>query len=725
MLLAERVSRTSARASQVVRKNATIIVAGILVAMMCQFLLFAINIPAEAAMAFQCGRLIVEGKTPYIDFFDVSSPALMYVNVIPALFSKMLPFVHPIVVFNFFIVILTAASCFLSAQILFRQRFREQAHVPLFIIGFALLNLIMIDEAGQREHLFLLFYIPFFVCRWLTWTNHKCSKRWSLIAGISGGIAACLDPLCLFGVIAMEIFFLVTKLKFSPFRSREMIAAVAVIALFFLHFALFPTEYAHLYFNWALPLVLCDYKMWDGRLFWVNKTPDLRKLVYLLIFIIVFCLGLRRWCSLIAPCIGLSILGLGLFIIQGKSMTYQALPMIYGAGLAAFLVLSVFFNALIKWKNLQLPLLRPATMIALVSVFILGFIALKLYIVRDAKGIDLSTIGYVGFAFINEKLPLPAVTTYTTILLRDTKVNDRVLILNDRARPAYPLLLQYNRKPVGYLLDGFPMLISRLLIDTNPEKSAEYRGQQFKMYGRLIKDILKEKPTMIMLEKSTDSLGDLLKEHQLMDTIDNLYEESCMAEWPDTDSDPAFDYYAFRCALTVYKLRAVGSQPGAQPATPAAPVAPAPAVPDPAKPAALPAPGVPAPDAPAPIAPVPMAATAGAVARPASAPLPSPPVTTPPASVPAVPAASMAPKPATPAPSVPPTQAPVKPTPSATPVTNVPPKANAAPAQPATNSFFRLLKGKPSDSDDHIDPVTGLPIGAPIEPVAPPSPGAR
>lgn len=666
-----------------------IIVAGILTAMMFQFLLCAIDIPAEAALAFQCGRLIADGKTPYIDFFEVSSPALMYLNAIPAVFCKIVPFIHPIVVYHLFLVILIAASCFLSAQILFRMRFREQAHVPFFIVGFASLNLLMISEAGQREHLFLLFYIPFFLCRWLTWTNHKCSKRLSTIAGISGGIAACLDPLCLLAVIAMELFFLAAKLKFSPFRSRDLAAAGAVVAVFFFHFILFPPDYRNLYFNWALPLVLCDYIMWDQRLSWAMKTPDLRKLIYVLVFIIVFSLGLRRWCSLIAPCVGLSILGLGLFIIQGKSMTYQALPMIYGAGLAAFLVLSVFLNALIKWKNLQLPLLRPSVVIAMVMAGLVSVIGFKLYCVRDARGIDLSTVGYFGFAFIDEKLPLPAVTTYTTVLERDTKINDEVMILNDRVRPGYPLLLQFNRKPAGYLLTGFPLRLSRFLIDTNPEKAAEYRGQQFKMYSRLIEDV-KKKPTMIMIEKTIDGLGDVLNEHQLMETIDKYYEGSCMAEWPDIESDRAFDYYAFRCALDVYKLRAAGSQPSAIREQPATPVEPAP----PVEPAA-PVPATAAPATPEPAVP--------------TNPVQAPPVTpTAPPTVPAVP--------------------PVIPQPSAPSVSPSAPVQSQAPSKPPTTGpapfapFFQSHPATPAIPEDQIDPVTGLPIGAPIEPVAPPSP---
>lgn len=523
--------------------------------MLVHFILFAISIPAEAALSYQCGLLIAEGKIPFIDFFEVSSPALMYLNAIPAMFGSMVPFVHPIVVFHVFVVALIAGSCYLSALILFRQRFREQAHAPLFIIGFAFLNLIMINEAGQREHLFLLLYTPFFVCRWLTWTNQKCDEKLSLIAGIAGGVAACLDPLFLVALMAMELFFLVSKLKLSPFRSREVVAALAVVALYFLHFFLFPIDYAHLYFNWALPMVLCDYRVFDERLYWVNKTPDLRNLIYFIIFLIACSLGLRRWCSLIAPCIGFCLLGFGLLIFEGKSMTYQALPMIFGGGLAAFLSLSVVLHWIAKEKDLK-SLFKPPVVTTMILLLALGFIGVKLYLANDAKRLnplDLSTVGYWGWCY-NTDLPIRSgLPTFSTILLRDTKVGDTALILNDRVRPAYPLLLQYNRKP-GYLLTGYAMRMSRRLMESTPEKAFEYRGQQFNMFSRLIKDIEK-KPNIILIEKSDDSLGKVLNEHQLMDTINKYYVPSLnLAEWPDSEYVPDYDFFGFRNGLYVYRL---------------------------------------------------------------------------------------------------------------------------------------------------------------------------
>jgi hypothetical protein len=545
------------QASSLAKTNTIIVVSTILSAMAFQFLWFALAIPAEAALSYQCGLLIADGKVPFIDFFEVASPALMYINAIPAVVCKIIPAVHQIIVFHACLIVLMAASFYLSAAILFRQRIREQSHAPLFIIGFALLNLLAINEAGQRENLFLLFYIPFFLCRWLAWSNQHCEKRLSLIAGISGGIAACLDPLCLLTVVTMELFFLITKLKFAALRSTEMISAVAVIAIFFCHFAFFPAEYANTYFNWALRLVLCDYGMFDERLYWVDKTPDLRKLIYAVVFAIVICLGLRRWCALIAPCIGLSLVGLCLFIIEGRTMTYQTLPMCFAVGLAVFLVLSVVLNGLAKWRTVNLSRLKPVAVAVVCIVGFAGFVAYKLNAARQMKTIDMATIGYFGTTYVTDP------SEFATKLMEQTSVNDPVMILNDRVRPAYPLIVQYKRKPSGYLLTGFPIRMSRMLIDSNIGVADKYAGKQFQMYERLLKDI-QAKPTMIMLEK--DSLGNVLKDQKVLAAIEALYDESSYALFPDTEAEPSFDYYGFRTALVVYKLKGAPATPPAVPA---------------------------------------------------------------------------------------------------------------------------------------------------------------
>jgi hypothetical protein len=62
------------------------------------------------------------------------------------------------------------------------------------------------------------------------------------------------------------------------------------------------------------------------------------------------------------------------------------------------------------------------------------------------------------------------------------------------------------------------------------------------------------------LEK--DSLGNVLKDQKVLAAIDALYVETAYALWPDNEAEPTFDYYGFRTALVVYKLK---DEPAATP----------------------------------------------------------------------------------------------------------------------------------------------------------------
>lgn len=551
MLLLERAARVKTIASYQSRANTIIVVAAIFVALLAQLQMFGLRIAAEAALALQCGMLIVDGKIPFIDFMEVSAPSLMYLCAIPALFCKLVPAIHPVVVFHTFVFVLAVGSCALISLILFQQKSREQAHMPALIIGCALLNLIMIREFGQREHLFLLMYLPFLITRWLSWTNQPKDARLTLIAGIVGGIGIVLDPLFLIIALLMEVYFCAAKQRLAPPMAMEMRAALVIIFLYLLHFVFCSRDYSNIYFNYALPMVVCDYVTFDERLWWVNKTPDYRNIVYFMMLVSSAALGLRRRCSLIPLFIAFSIVGFGTFVITGKSMLAQMIPMVYGSFLTLALMISVAVNSIVNVRTLVAKLFAPIIAAVCAGVGAVGFTYISTTNHDDVK--NLEAYGYSGTYFWNEE------SAFSTRLEAESKPGDKVLILNDRVRPAYPLMIQFNRKPATYLLTGYPIRMSRLLMERDNANAEKYTGLQFRMYERLIADIKTVKPKMIMIER--ESLGDILKEHKVLETIDSLYEEYAYAEWPDSDAQPNFDYYGFRTALVCYKLKTDAPKP--------------------------------------------------------------------------------------------------------------------------------------------------------------------
>jgi hypothetical protein len=292
-------------------------------------------------------------------------------------------------------------------------------------------------------------------------------------------------------------------------------------------------------------MVVCDYVTFDERLWWVNKTPDYRNVIYFMMLVCSVALGIRRRCSLIPPFIALAIVGFGTFVITGKSMLAQMLPIVYGSFLTLALMISVATNSIINSRSTGAKLFTPVILAVVSAIGAVGFTYMSTTNHDDVKNME--AYGYAGTYFWNEE------SAFSTRLEAESKPGDKVLILNDRVRPAYPLIIQFNRKPATYLLTGYPIRMSRLLMERDNQNAAKYTGLQFRMYERLISDIQTVKPKVIMIER--ESLGDILKERKVQEAIDNLYEEYAYAEWPDSDAQPNFDYYGFRTALVCYKLK--------------------------------------------------------------------------------------------------------------------------------------------------------------------------
>ncbi len=576
MLLLEKVSRTRAVASDSTEKITLIVIAAVTIASIIHAALYALDLSAQAALGYECGLRVAHGKIPFIDLFEVMSPALMYVYAIPAVFSRLVPAIHPIIVFKEFIALLAAASAIFSGLILFRAKTREQAHAFAFIIGFSLLNVFFLKEVGQREHVFLLLFMPFFLTRWMSWNKQSTNRRFSIIAGVLGGIAVCFDPIFLLILLGLELSYLLMKRRWKPFTTIEMMAMGVTFIIFILHFFILGIEYVEQYFAWAIPMELIDFKLWDGRLGYMFKTPDRRDLVYLMIVSATISFGLRRWCSLISPCLALASIGFGLMVLEGRTFTYQLMPMSYGATLSLFLVASIVANFVIKNFELKTDFVNVKTVAILSAVIVVGFVGR--WVTRSQPIVSLEPLGFFGASYFNEQ------SSFITAVCKYTKPGDKVIILNDRVRPAYPLITQLNREPGCHIMTAFGLRMCRQLTDDKPLEADRWIPKRDRMYQQLIKDIVEGDAKVILLER--DSIGNLLIDHFAMPVIDEYYADTGWLEWPDNEGKTTIEYNAFRTALQLYvrkkKVEPV-PPPVPTPVVPA-PVETAPAVTTPAVP---------------------------------------------------------------------------------------------------------------------------------------------
>ena len=120
----------------------------------------------DQSVYLEIAQLILQGKIPYLDVFDFNPPLIMYLNVIPVLVSKALHVPAPLGL-SLTIIFLSAFSCASAAWLAFKNRMVCSPIVLFSLIFFfcPLPTQGLDTDMGQREHIFMLLYLPFLIGR--------------------------------------------------------------------------------------------------------------------------------------------------------------------------------------------------------------------------------------------------------------------------------------------------------------------------------------------------------------------------------------------------------------------------------------------------------------------------------------------------------------------------------------------------------------------------------
>lgn len=499
------------------------------------FCMHTLMIPAEAAKHLNFAMIVLQGKMPYKEVVDMVSPMMLYLNVIPAYLSRLTP-LHPILSFNLFVWILSCASQYLCLELVLKSQTREKYFLSFIVLTNCILQFVFLREFGQIDHLFLLFTIPYWITRVMRWNGQKPSHSLAMFAGVSAGIGFSLSFLYAFFFILMELCFWLEKRRQVAFTGEEFTSCCAIMLLYIGHMIVLPENMAGGYLGWIVQLQFIDYWQWDERLSYVEKTPDRRDLVYIFAIISVLAIASSRRSKLVIPAMTFAVLGLGLYIFQGQMFTYQALPMMWGTGFALALLLGFALTLLPDLNKLvNIKVVAPLTILACGIFLYIQYIP-----VSKSQRLDLSAQHCWGSA---SKCDLSNLSEFFEA---NTKPGDGVLILNDRTRPAYPLIVQLGLRPTGIMLDYAPSRIyeNYFALDNNKaiEKFIYYENQ---VWEHLPSMLVAHPPKVVMYDD--DAMAPVLNKHLLKKKLEETYPSAVYADWNENiDKHPKFEYLSFR-----------------------------------------------------------------------------------------------------------------------------------------------------------------------------------
>lgn len=181
----------------------------------------------------------LDGARLYVDVVEVNPP-LIVMLLTPVVAAGDLLGVWDVSAFYFAVLALSAVSLWIAGRI--ALRIMGSASASFLIVGLAAIYMFLPRmEFGQREHLMLLFTMPYYFSVAAHGTAPQ-PRREALLTGTLAGLGFALKPHFLLVLIACEVYLALSRRKWTIWRA-EFAAIVAVGLAYAVVLVLFFPEY--------------------------------------------------------------------------------------------------------------------------------------------------------------------------------------------------------------------------------------------------------------------------------------------------------------------------------------------------------------------------------------------------------------------------------------------------------------------------------------------------
>jgi hypothetical protein len=450
-------------------------------------------------------QLLLEGKVPYVDMFDVNPPLAIYIQVIPVLLARLCHMPIPLS-FSIYVSLLEFLSCFIVLWVLVAAR-RTGAVVlgVCALIGFAYFNQIQRLDFGQREHIFCITYAPFLLLRYLRWQGVTLGRWPCIAAGVLAGIGLALKPHFMLMATAPEIVWWLRTRQFKPFVAPEVLVAVAVIAVYLVHFILLPAQELRAFFNFVVPIYKEGYEYYvTSPIF--NMASFWRIDFLLLALASLLAVVLAQSSSLPLALCAFSFMSAVVFVLAGQAWSCHMIAVRMGNTMALAVEAALLYQ-LLPLKAIGLG--RPKLTGMAVSVAAASVVGGGIYLISVQVGEDEEMLNRQPYPLVQVGYPewgmgsVDDMDGFVGSCLEHSRKGDSILFICASMAPGYPVLLQTERKAGSRFLHGMMLPILSFIID-KPELDAKAK-EKFKGYKKQVidwytEDIAKNRPKLIYIQ---------------------------------------------------------------------------------------------------------------------------------------------------------------------------------------------------------------------------------
>ncbi|MBK9771176.1 MAG: hypothetical protein IPP57_10185 [Candidatus Obscuribacter sp.] len=513
-----------------------------------------LSIGPEAACHLSASMLTALGQRPFVDFYEIGSQPTLYLQVPLVVVARLLR-THPILIFK----IVVLALALLSATVLLAlARLRGPGWHRLYLQLAAILVCLFYGfnytEFGEAPLFFATTITPYLFARL---SNQSLPQKLKIVVMLLLLLALLTAPIFVAYFLLVE-FALALMLLSEGQNLRSYFGQGRSLLLYLPLFVALPIYLllAYLtpgYLDSAWTYNNLYFKYFNDQLYWMEKSPDLRNLIYLSIFfLLVASTGLTR--SREARLFSIaSIVGFAFYITSVSTLSCYLMPYFYFALLAALSTLSYLISSLavrfkqsLRWRKVPFVLL----LLLLPLVILVPWLLMPLFAPASATVKVSSPLGFRGYSKFYD------FSVFASFLLEQSQADDKVAIYAWQVRPAYPLLLQLLRRPSKFLYLYPFMVFKHGDPEGTEEQKAKLAAMQKQIYQIIEDELTGKNPPQLLLIEDGD-IRQWFNESGLMEKISNRYE--LLQGVSPTNSDevekhPPFEYLAYRNPFAVYKL---------------------------------------------------------------------------------------------------------------------------------------------------------------------------
>lgn len=525
-----------------------------------------LEINHDSASLLYAGGLLAEGKRLYVDFTSTNPPLIFYLSALPAFLSRWLAL--PLI---FVFSVMTALGVVASA--LASRRELRLGAPALGIWGgvagglsflYALASLALMQSVfdhsfGQREHLFVLFYLPYFFLRLFRWEEpaspgvseegdpgRTSGRIAALLTGSAAGLGVCLKPHFLVIALVVEGVFLLRRRRLAPLFCVETASLAGVGFLYGVHFLLLPEYAREAIFDRWLPFIAGRYQAYDTPIRVLVHPASFFPFVLLTLVLGVACSRRRVGVSrLVLPLLIFEAASAASFLMQHKLWFYQLLPALFPAlfilylsflepedeaqdkpgsspriGVIHLLQVAATFSFLLgiferrgyahsAWVAAGALFLTVVTTWTVRRMAVLGETAKGGIEARRHLRVAATTIlvSMVMFLAVRPMAFTSASdsTSLSMLITRATETGDTLLFLATSTSAPFPLVLQIGRRLASRYFTVWPVPLLYQGVKADPEGRFPYRSalqmpeEERRFLSELGEDIRIHKPKLIFL----------------------------------------------------------------------------------------------------------------------------------------------------------------------------------------------------------------------------------